>query len=102
MIGASASSASTRIEDRRQLLVLDLDQARRFFRGFARLGRDGGDAVADKDAPSCRPRPAQSESMRPVPHVADVGRRSARPCTPGTALRRTRIDAHDVRVRVAG
>ncbi len=76
--GCIGGERGERIEQRRQLFVLDLDQARRFFGRFLRFGGDRGHAIADVEHGAVR------EYGHVVEHAAgadarpDVGRRDAR------------------------
>ena len=82
------------VDDHRQVFVLDLDEAGRFFGRFARLGGNGGNAIADIEHFVVREHGQIVEHSAGTLARSDVGR-GQHGVHARHALRRARIDAHD-------
>ena len=88
-----------RIQNRGKLVILDVDETRRFFGGFARFSGDGGDPIADHDhLLISEDGMVEQHTARALPR-SDVGRGKHREHARYRFGRR-RVDANDLGVRV--
>ena len=86
------------VEQRRQLVVLNRDQADRFFGDLARVGRDRRDAVADEqDAVPAEHRPVLQAPSEALAANVRAGQDRA---DPGKRAGASRLHRGDARVRV--